>query len=78
MRAIESVPLDSPHTRDIGGTVSTQEVGAAIAARSKRRDPAAARRLADASNGIANTMPYRDERVKATAEKYSDVRTVPG
>jgi hypothetical protein len=27
MRAIESVLLDSPRTRDIGGTVSTQEVG---------------------------------------------------
>jgi tartrate dehydrogenase/decarboxylase/D-malate dehydrogenase len=31
MRAIGTVLLDGPRTRDIGGTASTQEVGAAIA-----------------------------------------------
>jgi tartrate dehydrogenase/decarboxylase/D-malate dehydrogenase len=32
LRAIETVLVDGPRTRDIGGTASTAEVGAAIAA----------------------------------------------
>jgi tartrate dehydrogenase/decarboxylase/D-malate dehydrogenase len=32
MRAIESVLVSGPHTRDIGGTGNTEEVGKAIAA----------------------------------------------
>jgi tartrate dehydrogenase/decarboxylase/D-malate dehydrogenase len=33
LRAIEAVLADGPRTPDIGGTASTQDVGAAIAAR---------------------------------------------
>ena len=36
MRAIEEVCRDGPHTRDVGGTASTREVGDAVTARAAR------------------------------------------